>query len=265
MAEPLSEEERVRPKETLRERLANIPSREELLGEYVEGSKAQLENEKNRKEGVEARLTSIMGLSSIAGTVAFGGFFLGANGISHVQPRAIRMLLLAIGWFLTLQIGAALLAAVRGLSRRPYEHLELSDLVPGVGESNTAFLRRKTEKTLEVLCDHEAQNNEKITRMAIAHLAMRNFVWGLLAFALVAGIAATRSADNFELMSVLKQEHDAAELLRGAQGPQVVAGPKSDPLPFPCPPVPHAQQSKPGARKRIRHRCDCKLAGGPGF
>jgi hypothetical protein len=79
---------------------------------------------------------------------------------------------------------------------------------------------------LEVLADHDAQNNAKLTQMAIAHCAMRNFLFGLLVFTVLAAISAARINSSDDLVDKLKQSHDLNELLRGPQGPPGIEGPK---------------------------------------
>jgi hypothetical protein len=112
------------------------------------------------------------------------------------------------------------------------------------------FLHRKAERTLEVLIDHETQNNDKLTQLKIAHCTMRNFARGLLVFAVVAAIAANKVGSSDELIDKLKANHDLNELLRGPQGPAGMAGPKGDPASVPCSP------KNPG-KKRCPHG-DCR-------
>ena len=233
LAEPLSKMDQDRPQKRLREDKAALPVREELLNEFVLASRELLDEEQKRKESVEARLTSILGMSSIAGTVGLAGLFLGSSGLSHA-PRPLRWLITALGCYLILQICAAMFAAVRGLSRREYNHFGLSDLVPTFEESRSAFLQRKTECTLEVLSDHEAQNNKKVTQLAIAHRALMNFLGGLLMFAVISAIFVTTVDSSDELIDRIKRNPDLQKLLRGPQGPPGSPGPKGDAAPPPC-------------------------------
>jgi hypothetical protein len=229
LAEPLSGEDQEKPHRKLLADKAAIPKDDGHLTKYLTVCQDLLDKERERKQGVEARLTSILGLSSIAGTVAFGGFFLGSSGLSHIQSPLLRWLMIAAGCYLTLQICAAILAAIRGLSRKAYLSLTISDLTAGPEESDDVLSHRQAERTLEVLADHDAQNSAKLTQMAIAHCAMRNFLVGLLVFTVLAAISAARINASDELVDKLKQSHDLNELLRGPQGPPGIAGPKGDP------------------------------------
>jgi hypothetical protein len=140
LAEPLSKEDQERPQKRLLEDKAAIPLLEGPLIEYLKASQYLLDKEYERKQGAEVRLTSILGLSSIAGTVAFGGFFLGSSGISHIQSPKLRWVITLVGCYLILQICAAILAAVRGLSRRAGSNFTISDLVSSPGESSGTCL-----------------------------------------------------------------------------------------------------------------------------
>jgi hypothetical protein len=239
VAEPLSQEEREKPQERLQELKTGLPQlSEQLLNEYCAVAQSLLDNEHERKQGIDARLTSILGMSSIAGSVGIAGLFLGTGGLSHIQSRSLRWLVTAVGCYLILQISAAMLNAVRGLSRRGYLEFSLLDFLPTLGEPHAAFLRRKAESILEVLSDHELQNNEKLTQLARAHCALRNFLCGLLVFTALGAVSMFRAGNDDDLVDRLKKNHDTYESLRGPQG---IAGPKGDPglpasVPLPCTP-----------------------------
>jgi len=240
VAEPLSREEQEKPQKRLQELKAGLLQlSDQLLNEYFVAAQGLLDNEHKRKQGIDARLTSILGLSSIAGTVGIAGLFLGTGGLSRIQSGSLRWLITVVGCYLILQICAAMLAAVRGLSRRGYLVFSLLDLLPSLGEPQAAFLRHKAESVLEVLSDHELQNNEKLTHLAIAHCALRNFLCGLLVFTAIGTVSMFHAGTGDELVDRLKKNHDLYELLRGPQG---IAGPKGDPglpaaVPLPCTPA----------------------------
>src|SRR5450631_1465908 len=236
VAEPLSKEEQGKPQKKLQELKAGLPTNEQLLNDYCLAAQSLLDKEHERRQGIDTRLTSILGMSSIAGSVGIAGLFLGTGGLSHIQSGSLRWLVTAVGCYLILQICAAMLDAVRGLSRRGYLYFSLLDLLPTLGEPRATFLRRKAESVLEVLSDHELQNNKKLTQLAMAHCALRNFLCGLLVFTVIGAVSMFRAGTGDELMDRLKKNHDLYELLRGPQG---IAGPKGDPglpaaAPLPC-------------------------------
>ncbi len=257
LAEPLSAEDLQRSQQRLQTQKDALAAHTSPPPESRRALPYLLDKEEQRRQGIDARLTSILGLTSIAGTVAFGGFFLGATGMSRVQPRPLRWLAIAVGCYLVLQICAAILAAVRGLSRRAYSYFALSDLIPRQGESTSDFASRKALGTLDLLSDHETQNNQKLTQMACAHLAMRNFLFGLIVFTGIAIIAGAMAGASDELMDRLKKDRDLYDLLKGPQGPPGIPGAKGDsgaPCAAPCRcapgPKPRKAQASPPAPKQ---------------
>jgi hypothetical protein len=249
LAEPLSAEDLLRSQQRLQMQKDALTAHASPPPETRRALPYLLDKEEQRRQGIDARLTSILGLTSIAGTVAFGGFFLGTTGTSRVQSRSLRWLAIAVGCYLVLQICAAILAAVRGLSRRAYSYFTLPDLIPRQGESSADFASRKALGTLDLLSDHETQDNEKLTQMACAHLAMRNFLFGLIAFTGIAVIAGATAGASDELVDRLKKDHNLYELLRGPQGPLGIPGAKGDPgapclAPCRCAPGPKRRKAQ---------------------
>lgn len=167
-------------------RVAALPSEESALVGYLEGCAKLLEAEDARRQSVEARLTSIMGLSSIAATIVFGSILAQATGSLHVQRPWLRWLLALGALYLALQLCCAIIAALGGLERRGYLAMSPRDLFPlASGEAPSIYFRRRIRDYLSVLSDHQFLDNMKVTQMAIAHRAMRNFLWALLILAIV--------------------------------------------------------------------------------
>ncbi|MGA2260161.1 MAG: hypothetical protein ABSH28_01860 [Acidobacteriota bacterium] len=183
-AEILKEKEKREHKRTDYEaRIKELPEND--LSEYVGECARSLAREEERCRGVEARLTTIMGLCSIAGTIVFSSIFGQTTRTLQVQRNWLRWVLGLGGLYLAVELCAAILAAVRGLSRRAYSS---SDVLPiPACEAKVVYLRRRICEYSEVLLDHQSQNDGKVTQMAVAHRALRNFLWVLL---LLAGIGA---------------------------------------------------------------------------
>ena len=115
-------------------------------------------------------------------------------------------------------------AAIRGLERRSYDAFALIDLLPG-GEARSHFLRRQIPQWFAILVRHQDQNNAKVTQMAVAYEAVKNFVVGLLLFALLAGVYSVVTPPNDELVNRLKTDQLLRDMLRGPQGPPGPMGP----------------------------------------
>jgi hypothetical protein len=71
-------------------RVSNLTTDEKELDKYFAECSSRLEDEKTSGQGVESRLTSIMGVSSIAGTIVFGSTLALAMGTVHVERTALR-------------------------------------------------------------------------------------------------------------------------------------------------------------------------------
>jgi hypothetical protein len=201
-----------------------------IMEKWVAGCAALLRDAEDSRQSVETRLTSMVGLASIAGTLVLSSIFALATGGIHAPTFLLRMVMLLGALYLVIQICCAILASVSGLQRKSYIGLKASDIFPLSGESRVACLRRQL-----ILCTRRLErvrfrNKDKVSHMAVAHHAMKNFCWGLVVFALCGGYFALRENPDSSLVNTLKQDHALYELLRGPQGP------KGDP----GPPVPEA-------------------------
>jgi hypothetical protein len=225
-------------------RIAALSDDEGILSEYLRECAKLLEGEKGRQQSVEVRLTSIMGLSSIAGTIVFGGLLAQAIGALQVPMGWLRWAMALGALYLALQLCRAILASISGLERRNYLGTETHDIFPPLGgESRCTYFRRRIKEYLEVLADHESLNSRKVTQMAVAHRAMRNFLWVLLFIALVGAYGAlSQQSRGEDLIQRLRKDHEVQELLRGPQGPP---GPRGQP----CISQPQPPYNKQRARR----------------
>ncbi len=188
--QPLSEEEK-RANEERRSaaqiewnhRLANLTTDEETLSKYVDACKDALDDERERQRGVDSRLTTMIGLSSITATIALGTIL-----TASVQKPQWTWVLMALLLYLTLQTCSTVLAAISGLDRRAYRGSLPFDVLPKQGEDRVAHLRRLMQLHHDILMQHQDQNNSKVTQMAVAYRAGRNFILGVIVFA---GVAAS--------------------------------------------------------------------------
>ncbi len=213
------------------ELVANLPKDPVVLREYLDECLKLLDEESDRRQGVEARLTSVMGLSSIAGTVLFSGIIAQATGAIHSQSGVFRWGMALGALYLTLQLCSAILAAVRGLSRKPFTVATGSVVLPVKDEDRTEYFRRRILWCLQTLVSHRPQNNDKVTEMAKAHCALTNFLIGLLLVALFCGWFAVRQNRGDDTIEMLQRSQKLHDLLRGPQGPAGPSGPKGDPGP----------------------------------
>jgi hypothetical protein len=215
--------------------LQAVPGSEEgaVLSRYLAECAEMLENEDSRRQGVEARLTSILGLFAIAGTIVFSSIVAQAVGTLRAPTSLLRWTLALGAFYLALQICCALRAAVSGLGRRGYDAPTARNIFIASGESPIVHTREQIANSLKILANHQQRNNEKVSQMAVAHCAMRNFIVALVLFAAIGTVAAvgTKPPEDALIQSV-KKNHELNEMLRGPQGPKGdpgPVGPKGDP------------------------------------
>lgn len=227
------------------ERIAALPSTEETLVQYLAACKTALDNENQRQQSVDARLTTIIGLASIAGTIVFGTIL---TNIPRAPSLLSWLMLLSLG-YLILQLVCAIRAGIHGLERRAYDAEPFVDLLPTGKEAPAYYCRRRIEQFFAMLVQNQDQNNAKVTQMAVAHRATKNFVGGLVMFAIVASIHYVVERPSDELVNRLKTDHILRELLRGPQGQPGLAGPQGPPGLPPVLPAPTGSAQPPLSKK----------------
>lgn len=177
--------------------IATLGSDVEQLGYYSSEVGKLLDREQSRRQSVEGRLTSIVGLTSIAATIVIGILAALAAGTLSVLPGLATVLFAVGGLYLVLQLCIALLASVDGLSRAGQLEETASDLFESRASAPPVRLRRDIARKLERLRDFRRGMDMRVSRMAVAHQAIRNFLVGLLLLAIVAAwFAITRSPSS---------------------------------------------------------------------
>lgn len=209
-------------------RVAALPNDEEPLKTVVADFMGVIADERERRASVEARLTTIVGLASIAGTLLVSGLVAEAAGtLQPLVPQA-RWIIALGSFYLILQVSCAILAAVRGLQRRGYSATVGTDLLPPLGVSKVDHLRAHVSDLVGMLENHRSVNEGKVTAMAVAHSALTNFMFGMM----VLGALATYfgiTAPTTDVLKTLRQDHHLFEELRGPAGPVGPSGPAGPP------------------------------------
>lgn len=223
----LAREDQIRAEERRNSaaRVNPVTNATELSG-FLEEAKKLEEEESGRKQGVESRLTSILGLSSIAGTIVFGAILAQAVGTIQAPTRQVSLIMTFGALYLALQISSAILAAVRGLGRQPYEVSLAYEVLPAVGEGQLDYLKRQIDERVDHLGCNRIQNNKKVSQMATAHRAMKNFIFAVILLAVAGAFAAYNARPAGDpLIQRLKNDRELNEMLRGPQGPKGDPGP----------------------------------------
>ncbi len=206
---------------------------EQALRDCLDAYSKLVDEEDARRQGVEQRLTTMIGFCSIAATVVFSVILAEASGTINISNGVLRVAATLSAVYVACQVCFASFAAVRGLERQGWETLRPVDVTQDHGENISLYLRRRANRYLQIHAQHELQNNRKVTYMAVAHEAIKNFIVALVVFAIVGAAFSLLAPGKHEsgLVEQLKRNKDLRELLRGPQGPQGPqgpAGPKGD-------------------------------------
>ena len=192
-AERKADDERRRAqKNECETRIASLACHEKSLTGYLTAFAGTLERERHRQQSIEVRLTTVVGLSSIAGSIVFGAML--TNNL-HNAPILLHRLILSCLLYLILQIASAMLAGVRGLERQPYTEMTFEAILPSPDEDRSHHLQRQIRECFDILIQNQDRNNAKVTQMAIAHCALKNFTVGLLILAILASVLQLQSVN----------------------------------------------------------------------
>lgn len=181
--------------------VSQLKSEPERLEQYSAEVDKLLEREQSRKQSVDARLTSIVGLMSIAATIVLSGLVALAAGTLPVTPGPARWIFAIGSLYLVLQLFVALFAAISGLSRTTLLEDTAADLFASARSADGVRWRAQISRKLSKLRDRRRNADAKVDHMAVAHRAIKNF---LVAMMLVA-IAAAWVAVTWEPTTVAKQ------------------------------------------------------------
>jgi hypothetical protein len=220
----------------------------EELDTYVRECEEALRDERERMQSVEGRLTSVLGLTSIAATVSLA--ILSSAAAQATSLAGILIVLTMV--YVASQLLRAVWAAIAGLSRRSFTKLHLNDRLPSPGADPREHLIRIMETSIRRVVDLEGATDEKVSQMSLAHRALQNFLVGvfvlILALAIRAGLPQARMSPEERVVRSLRANPDLIELLRGPrglrgspgprglQGPQGPQGPPGPPTSAPLPP-----------------------------
>lgn len=217
-------------------RVRALASREEEeLETYAEEVGRAYEAERERGQSVESRLTSILGLASVAASAVLGllTFHLGRSTNSHPTFGNVVAFLLTL--YIVLQVLRAVLAAVTGLSRRSYRKLVLEERLPDTEEDRKTHLIRLMETEVKRTHQMDEVVNAKVDQMALAHDSLRNFLWGVAVLAVFLTsrglLPGTEEPVERRVLRALRADPEMIELLRGHRGAPGPPGPSGPPGP----------------------------------
>lgn len=193
----------------------------------LERVQSLLDDDDERRKGVDTRLGTIVGLTSIAATLATGLLIAQAAGTIHLPAGPLVWLIPCLALYLVAQLCIAIGWAIKGQSRGLYLHSTVLDLVyePATETAEVDWLRERVTSIVEQLHANQEAVDQKVTKMAIAHRAILNFVWGLAVLSVLGLFAAFRAPDEASLMQAIRSNAELRALLRGPEGKAGPVGP----------------------------------------
>jgi hypothetical protein len=208
---------------------------ETVLREVLGAAGKLLAAEEDRRAHVQARLTSILGLTSIASAVAFGlltNMF--AKGFQ--SPKTIGLYTATIASvYVLLQLSRALLAAIDGLGRTSVLSLTAADILPEANECSSTYLTRQIQNTIDCAQDMGERNQHRVNCIALAHRALKNFLCGVMVLVIILAflIVFARPASDPLATQIQQVAESLSKItaLKGDVGPAGPIGPMGPPGP----------------------------------
>jgi hypothetical protein len=225
--ESLSEEEQNCQQQRQQDRLQFVETHtdpEALAKGYAELCAEETE----RLKSVETRLGSVLGLTSITSSLLIGGIFAIVNGGLSDSSRSIRFFACAALVYLSLQIICSTLAAILGLGRASWIGRSIEDYVANSAVEPVEQHRQTALRNCKRLLQMEDNINAKVTQMAVAHAAIRNFASASVLIAVLGCFAVLLQQPGNTAAKAIRANPDIQRLLQGPPGPQGPRGPKGD-------------------------------------
>jgi hypothetical protein len=213
--------------------------------EHAHAYNKLLDHEEVRLKSVEGRLASVLGLTSITATLLVSGMMALANGALGDTSKIVRGIAAGCMLYLSLQIICATLAAVRGLGRTTWLRVDVSDFVEPPAQASVTTARNRATPSCQRYHSTDEAINFKVTQMAIAHTAIRNFAVGSVIIAVLGMFVVLLQTPGDSAAKAIKKDIEIQRLLRGPQGPSGPPGPPGAPGPF-APQVPSTGQVSNG-------------------
>ena len=160
----------------------------------IEGTIQTLaEQAEERFRTVERKLIALLTLTAVLGA-AVTASLLGVAVLDQVRDSwytrsGTAVAVILVSYILT-QILCLLMATLRGLTRRGYRQLVPSQIIPITGETGDAYRIRLLNSWARAIAYNEWVVGGKVSEMAVAHVALRNALLGIVPLLCVAAVLA---------------------------------------------------------------------------
>ena len=148
-----------------------------LLNEMERILASRLDQAEERVQSVESKLMALLTLTSVLSAVVMAGLAAAATlGAVKKDDRIFAWVAILLVGYVALQLLCLLWATVSGLERKSYKQLSPDDIAPQDGEACDAYRVRLLNLQVNYMCWNEWVVNQKVSKMEVAHLALKNAV-----------------------------------------------------------------------------------------
>jgi len=128
-----------------------------------------------RLRTVETKLVALLTLTSILSAAVTASFAAASNVVIQKDFRSVPVwITLALLIYLAFNLLRSLWATVSGLMRRGYKQLACKDIVPRDEEDHVNYTARILNQRLNHVKWNDWVLDQKVSEMAVAHVALRN-------------------------------------------------------------------------------------------
>ena len=200
-----------------------------------------LRKEKERVQVAENKLATLFVMSAISASLV-----LSVNGLANAGAH---WAILVVTGYCLIQLIRLLFATLYGLKRRPFTALTIADMAPLWINSDIKHLVQIVRTATINIHEFQQAGDEKITALAIAHTAFRNYLCGLT-FLFLVSIFLSPEKETLEIKTQkiiyeIERHPRILEILRSQPRPEV----NIDPSDLQGPPRPKEDMSSPGQRE----------------
>lgn len=164
----------------------------DILDEITSIISFRLAQVEDRSRVVESKLLALLTLTSVLSTAVAASLAAATTlGSFREDARLLAWFAVFLILYAAIQILRSLWATVDGLVRRGYKQLSPVGIVPQSGESNAVYRIRLLNLQVNHLNWNEWVVNDKVSLMAVAHVALKNALTAIFILVLFTlGIAA---------------------------------------------------------------------------
>ena len=147
----------------------------ERLADASEILTARLGQVDERVRNVDSKLVALLTLTSVLST-AVAASLAAATTLGNVDEdaRLLAWIAVAVVFYANVQILRSLWSTVGGLTRRSFKELAPGDFVPRRDENGEGYRTRLLNLQVNNMCWNEWVVDQKVSDMAVAHVALKN-------------------------------------------------------------------------------------------